>query len=815
MSTSLWSFVRYLSKKKARKGPKPVVVLRTPQGGIANTPEELAKIWQDTFFREIDRRGEIIPASDYVPFASQMLDTITPPPDVNAPCLLDIYSSTVDAISRVATGRATGPDLIPAELLKAGGSSLCLLLARLFSKVGGHRAPLAWRWGENVPVPKESDKPLTPDTARGVLLGNAIAKLWAKMIRTELAPHFALQSFAQQLGPSTGGGTHFATQAVKLHMHKTSILKKCGAVVFADLKAAFYRTVLEYVLGGLSDVESTEKLSRKLGLSPQLALQLRASAAQGTEYLLSIGVPSFWARAAADWHRCAAFHVPGSPDMVVTHAGTKPGDPLADLIFCIAFFQYQQELQQTLSDEGLLIHLPKPGPSLLEPCDDLTESVPFGTPAFFDDFFVPLVNDAPAGLLEDIQKTVACLISVGHRFGISINTSEGKTEAMIHLVGPTAKDTLSTLFTTRPPDAPRHLLGLLEFSQGQHIGLVSSYKHLGVKAAPTMQSQRAQECQHRAASARQAFRALSARVFASGRISKKDRTLVASTCIVTRALHGAGAWEEHTDSSRKTISAAYMAPFRRIVGTRFDLGEPPLSDLAVCQKLGIPTLNIAQAVHRLLYLARVLQHGPDWLWSLIQSHAGKQWRECVFSDLEFMAAVLRDKLADLGDPRGHWQRWQTFILGFPAVWKRLVKSFSAVARSPHQQVPSSTASWPCYECGMTFKTSKALACHQARSHQKERVSGRYVRDGNCPFCGAFFHTRVRAMHHVDFGSKTCKARLLSSPGLPELTEEEIALARQQDRLDYASARARGVWRNTGPPACPPPGGWTRPKTQCP
>ena len=34
------------------------------------------------------------------------------------------------------------------------------------------------------------------------------------------------------------------------------------------------------------------------------------------------------------------------------------------------------------------------------------------------------------------------------------------------------------------------------------------------------------------------------------------------------------------------------------------------------------------------------------------------------------------------------------------------------------------------------------------------------------------------MHHVDLGSKACKARLLSSPGLPELTEDEIALARQ-------------------------------------
>ena len=54
-----------------------------------------------------------------------------------------------------------GPDLIPVELLKAGSSPLCLLLARLFSKVGDQRAPLAWKCGQNVPVPKKFDKPLT------------------------------------------------------------------------------------------------------------------------------------------------------------------------------------------------------------------------------------------------------------------------------------------------------------------------------------------------------------------------------------------------------------------------------------------------------------------------------------------------------------------------------------------------------------------------------------------------------------------------------------------------------------------------------
>ena len=71
--------------------------------------------------------------------------------------------------------------------------------------------------------------------------------------------------------------------------------------------------------------------------------------------------------------------------------------------------------------------------------------------------------------------------------------------------------------------------------------------------------------------------------------------------------------------------------------------------LLFAKKLGIPTLDIAQAVQRLLHLARVLHHGPDWLWSLIQSQAGKQWRECVFLDLEFVAAVRHSKLADPAD----------------------------------------------------------------------------------------------------------------------------------------------------------------------
>ena len=168
-------------------------------------------------------------------------------------------------------------------------------------------------------------------------------------------------------------------------------------------------------------------------------------------------------------------------------------------------------------------------------------------------------------------------------------------------------------------------------------------------------------------------------------------------CITKRSLHGAGTWEERTASSRKAINAAFMAPFRRIVSTRFDLG--PLSDAAVCQKLGIPTLDIAQGVQRLL---------PDWLWSLsfnlrlasngvnVSFWTLSTWPQSFIASYQtWRSSRTMAKMASI-------HPW------LPCCVEASREVLSAIARSPCQQVLSPIVSWPCYECGMTFKSSKAL-----------------------------------------------------------------------------------------------------------
>ena len=56
------------------------------------------------------------------------------------------------------------------------------------------------------------------------------------------------------------------------------------------------------------------------------------------------------------------------------------------------------------------------------------------------------------------------------------------------------------------------------------------------------------------------------------------------------------------------------------------------------------------------------------------------------------------------------------------------------------------------------------------------------------------------------------ARLVCCHLLVSLSSQRMKLP-WRARLDYAAAKARGVWCNAGPPASPPLGGWTWPKTQ--
>ena len=196
---------------------------------------------------------------------------------------------------------------------------------------------------------------------------------------------------------------------------------------------------------------------------------------------------------------------------------------------------------------------------------------------------------------------------------------------------------------------------------------------------------------------------------------------------------------------------------------------------------------------------------------MIQSPAGLEWREEVIAALERMVCTLAPKLDALGDPRLQWPLWQRFMQEHAAAWRQHVRTFLRVVEpAPEAPALKPPEVWKCH-CDKAFKSSKALHAHQAKVHGTERPSSKFVRDGRCPFCGANFVTRRRAMHHVEYGARRCREALAASQHLPGLASDELAAARATDRRDYQAAKEQGVWRNAGPPATPPAGGWRRPR----
>ena len=253
-----------------------------------------------------------------------------------------------------------------------------------------------------------------------------------------------------------------------------------------------------------------------------------------------------------------------------------------------------------------------------------------------------------------------------------------------------------------------------------------------------------------------------------------------------------------------------MQPLHRILDHDYYADTPAPSDAAVCSTLGIPGFDTAVAVQRLLLLGRIIRHGPQPLWSLLQSPSGAAWRKRVLQDCSDLAVALCPKLDALGCPTADWPDWQRFIWDYPQAWKRHVKEFSRCSVTAPEATPSPPRAFACSECTSRFPSQRALKAHQAAKHGRRRLSSSYIADGRCPFCTANFHTRLRCLAHVDRGSLRCRMAMLAGAA-PVLTDAQIAAAEANDRAVVAAAKRAGTWSNSGPPAIPPANGWTKPK----
>jgi hypothetical protein len=389
----LWELVRQLAGRKAARGLRPVAVQRTADGTIISRREVLLACWEDLFSAEFGGFTRIIDFGQAREEVSKIIrDFILTDSQESE---FEWICSLVDALASCKLGRAVGPDAVPVEFMQASGIFFVRLVAQVCKAAAATGIPFIWRGGMMAAVPRKVQKPLNLANARGVLCSSTVGKLYGKCLRKAAIPALVAESQGTQFGAIPGGGTDLPSVAIQMFLEGAARRGRSVAVLFTDIRGAFYRCLPEIALGPLLPEGERLDLFAKLGLSPAAGQALHEQIVLGSTALARHEVPAGWRSALADWHRGSWFMVRGSRRCILPSLGVRPGDPPADAVFALAFDAFLKLLNVELAARGLQPAVPVAGPGIFRRPGADTVAVPVGEQTYMDDTAVPL--EAPPG----------------------------------------------------------------------------------------------------------------------------------------------------------------------------------------------------------------------------------------------------------------------------------------------------------------------------------------------------------------------------------------------------------------------------------
>jgi hypothetical protein len=137
----------------------------------------------------------------------------------------------------------------------------------------------------------------------------------------------------------------------------------------------------------------------------------------------------------ADWHQRCWFTVDGESPKAFPRCGVRPGDPLADVIFCFAFSCLLQKLRCDCEAGGLHVvvkHLPG---GLFASEGHIAamagEAVVLPPPTYMDDAPFLSEGDSPAELLARLAEAVVLLSRAARGLGFEVKFRGGQDRGLL------------------------------------------------------------------------------------------------------------------------------------------------------------------------------------------------------------------------------------------------------------------------------------------------------------------------------------------------------------------------------------------------
>ena len=248
-----------------------------------------------------------------------------------------------------------------------------------------------------VALPKRATATQRCEDFRSILLSDVLGKAYHRHLRQQLVGALTSQATAMQFGPTPHSSLEMPALYVRAFLQGAQVAKVSSTVLFVDIKEAFYRLVRQLVAPVQDTADAIFTVLDRLALPEPHRSVLQAM--MGGADLVTVGHRSpLLAACVADVLQHTWFAVRGSGQLTATKSGSRPGDPLADILFGFVLSAFLQQTEQALEEAGLITELPPcAGPLLLD-----GPSQRINCTAWADDIALPQLWSEPSGLEKEL-----------------------------------------------------------------------------------------------------------------------------------------------------------------------------------------------------------------------------------------------------------------------------------------------------------------------------------------------------------------------------------------------------------------------------
>ena len=704
------------------------------------------------------------------------------------------------SIRQLSWRKAPGFDGLGAEVWQSDVAANRKHLFALFLKATARRyLPIQYRGGYLIPLYKNRGSTSQPASFRGILLQNTAAKIFAKTWRRNLAYGLSNVAAPLQLGCRKGLGVSGAHLPLRLHLDSCASRGESAAILFLDLKAAYYSVVKEMYssVGNSSCERFLAALFRRLQL-PDEALDDFVQLVSTTCLLDDANIGATLQAMVRSTLEQSWYQIPNSPDVYAPSTGSRPGDPLADVLFSYAMADVLTEVYTALAGSPDILQVPP--------------DYPAGT-TWADDTCVFISGDP-----NTLEQRTGVVYSIVHealtKRGLTLALGPYKTAVIMAFRGPNGKRLHRNLFTRQHPK----VISCLEYGAAASLEVQFVYKHLGSLVDVT--GSLLPEIRARGGKAFHAVRPLLSSCLANPAIDIKRRRQILQALGLSVATHNVGTWRKLTKTEFEVWTSQIWKLYGCLVPRDFSEQHPHLGLDYVAAVADNFLPGALLHAERLRLLCQIARYPDDSLICALQENFNscgtKSWWACVLEAFDWLrqvagsTEVIKD-LEALTEPPQIFQMPTTFASDLHRALKvarRTNKHFlqqladlkwaddtqRLILKVGGWHVPSpidATMDSPptrvaCPECSRYFRDAASLATHRFKAHNVKVAARRFSPTTTCMACGKGFSTRPRLIVHLQYSSRRCLPWLLMhSAAIDEETakslDEEAAVAALQER----------------------------------